>query len=140
MKEGNTFLLAGRKRKKATASNYVLSLDQDDLGRASDTFFGKLRANFVGTEFTIFDKGEKVGVKAATTASGMPTNPDSETRQELGCVTYQYNVLGTRGPRKMTAIIPALDPGGQILYQPENVDDTMIDRWVGQNDARQQCL
>lgn len=27
----------------------------------------------------------------------------------LGCVTYQYNVMGTRGPRKMTGVIPKLD-------------------------------
>ena len=27
-------------------------------------------------------------------------------RCELGAVLYQYNVLGTRGPRKMTAIVP----------------------------------
>ena len=31
---------------------------------------------------------------------------------ELVAVMYQANVLGTKGPRKMTAIIPKLPPGG----------------------------
>jgi len=50
------FLLSARKRKKSKSSNYIISLDEDDLARQSGNFFGKLRSNFVGTEFTIFDK------------------------------------------------------------------------------------
>lgn len=46
------------------------------------------------------------------------------------CVTYQYNVLGTRGPRKMTGVIPALDASGHSLYNPVNEDDSMLERWV----------
>ena len=42
-------------------------------------------------------------------------------RTELGAVLYQYNVLGTRGPRKMTAIIPAVDPKDQrAVFRPDN--------------------
>ncbi len=55
------FLLAARKRKKQTTSNYLISLDPEDLNRDSSKFFGKLRANFVGTEFTVFDGGDKPG-------------------------------------------------------------------------------
>ena len=51
-----TFLLSARKRKKSKSSNYVISLDEDDMARQSGNFFGKLRSNFVGTEFVIFDK------------------------------------------------------------------------------------
>jgi hypothetical protein len=40
-----------------------VSLDYDDLGRESEKYFGKLRANFVGTEFTIFDDGIKANKK-----------------------------------------------------------------------------
>ena len=51
-----TFLLSARKRKKSKSSNYVISLDEDDMARQSGNFFEKLRSNFVGTEFVIFDK------------------------------------------------------------------------------------
>ena len=64
-----TFLLSARKRKKSKSSNYVISLDEDDLSRQSGNFFGKLRSNFVGTEFVIFDKARD------------PT--ESETRRDV---------------------------------------------------------
>mmetsp|Transcript_4769 Transcript_4769/g.10269 ORF Transcript_4769/g.10269 Transcript_4769/m.10269 type:complete len:445 (-) Transcript_4769:855-2189(-) len=118
LEQGKQFLLAARKRKKQTTSNYIISLDYDDLGRDSEKFFGKLRANFVGTEFTVYDQGDKPGKKSGS----------GQARQELGCVTYQYNVLGTRGPRKMTACIPAVDGSGRRLYRPTSDADNMLDR------------
>ena len=63
LEEGKHFLLAARKRKKQRTSNYLISLDYDDLNRDSEKFFGKLRANFVGTEFSVFDGGVKPGKK-----------------------------------------------------------------------------
>ena len=37
------FLLAGRKRKKSTTSNYLMSTDATDLSRGGESFIGKLR-------------------------------------------------------------------------------------------------
>lgn len=37
------FLLAGRKRKMSTTSNYVISLDPTDLSRDGNNFVGKVR-------------------------------------------------------------------------------------------------
>ena len=112
------FLLAARKRKKQTTSNYIISLDYEDLGRDSEKFFGKLRSNFVGTDFTVFDDGEKPSKKGG----------EGQTRKELACLTYQYNVLGTRGPRKMTACIPAVDGSGRSMYRPNSPDDSLLER------------
>lgn len=100
------FLLSARKRKKSKSSNYVISLDEEDMARQSGNFFAKLRSNFVGTEFTIYDKGSKPGEKPDGKSAGL------EPRQDLGAVTYEYNVLGTRGPRKMKGYIPAVEGGG----------------------------
>ncbi|EFJ40830.1 hypothetical protein VOLCADRAFT_77804 [Volvox carteri f. nagariensis] len=119
LEEGRRFLLSARKRKKQTTSNYVISLKQDDLSRESGSFFGKVRANFVGTEFTIYDKGLKPGKKDAS---------EGELRQELAAVTYQYNVLGTRGPRKMMAAIPSVDGTGRRLYHPTSEADCILER------------
>lgn len=38
-----TFLLAGRKRKKSATSNYLISIDATDLSRGGENFVGKLR-------------------------------------------------------------------------------------------------
>jgi len=112
------FLLSARKRKKSKSSNYIISLDEDDLARQSGNFFGKLRSNFVGTEFTIFDKGVKPGESASD--GGLS---QLAPRTELGAVTYEYNVLGTRGPRKMTTVIPSVDGNGQrSVFRPVTAD------------------
>ncbi|KXZ52850.1 hypothetical protein GPECTOR_8g232 [Gonium pectorale] len=120
LEEGRRFLMSARKRKKQTTSNYIISLDYDDLSRESGSFFGKVRANFVGTEFTVYDRGHKPGKKDSSSGES--------GRQELGAVTYQYNVLGTRGPRKMMAAIPAVDGSGRRLYQPSGEADCILER------------
>lgn len=104
--EGERFLLSARKRKKSKTSNYLISIDLDDTCRQSANYFGKLRSNFVGTEFTVYDGG----VKPSET-TGAPDAP--QARLELGAVLYQYNVLGTRGPRKMTAVVPRVSDKGE---------------------------
>ncbi|BBN14529.1 hypothetical protein Mp_6g12440 [Marchantia polymorpha subsp. ruderalis] len=102
LQEGNQmhFILSARKRKKSMSSNYIMSLDADDISRRTGNYFGKLRSNFFGTEFWFYDKGArpKLGRSEAS----------HSRRVELGAVTYQNNPLGLQGPRKMIAIIPAL--------------------------------
>ena len=51
----------------------------------------------------IYDDGEKADV--ANKERG------TKIRSELGAVLYEHNILGTRGPRKMTAIVPRSNTG-----------------------------
>ncbi|XP_069798670.1 tubby-related protein 1-like [Narcine bancroftii] len=119
------FLLAGRKRKKSKTSNYLISIDPTDLSRGGENFIGKLRSNLMGTKFTVFNNG---------------VNPDrgradrSNIRQELCAVTYETNVLGFRGPRRMTVIIPAMDEEQhRIPFRPRNDKDGLLTRWQCNN-------
>jgi tubby-related protein 1 len=57
LKEGDVFLMASRKRPKNKTSNYLITMDQHDMNRSGSAYLGKLRSNFVGTEFQIFDDG-----------------------------------------------------------------------------------
>ena len=82
------FLLSGRKRKKQKVSNYLISLDEEDMAKASGNYYGKVKSNFVGTEFSFFDKGSKPA-EVEQTGAGL-ANP----RKELGVVMYDTNVLG----------------------------------------------
>ncbi|KAL3148571.1 hypothetical protein ABBQ38_014004 [Trebouxia sp. C0009 RCD-2024] len=115
---GTHFLMSARKRKKSKSSNYILSFDEEDTARFSANFAGKVRANFLGTEFTVYDQGQK------------PREAEGPAvRCELAGVRYEYNVLGTRGPRKMTALIPGADAHGQnYIFRPETVNDGILDR------------
>ncbi|XP_005596445.3 tubby-related protein 2 isoform X3 [Equus caballus] len=116
------FLLAGRKRKRSKTSNYLISLDPTDLSRDGDNFVGKVRSNVFGTKFTIFNNGvnpEKKNVIPET----------ARIREELGAVCYETNVLGFRGPRKMTVIIPGIDAQNQrISIQPQNEQESLLSR------------
>jgi tubby-related protein 1 len=54
--EEDRFLLAAKKRSKNKTSNYIISQDAKSLGKDSASYLGKLRSNFVGTEFVVYDK------------------------------------------------------------------------------------
>ena len=51
------FLMCGKKRSGQKTSNYLISMSEGDLRRTSNNYLGKLRANFLGTEFCIYDRG-----------------------------------------------------------------------------------
>lgn len=115
------FLLAARKRKKSRSSNYLISTDAKDLSRDGKNFVGKLRSNFLGTSFTIYDNGVNPTSRKASQAS---------IRQELAAVHYETNVLGFKGPRKMVAIIPAMTyDHKRIAIQPTRDSEMMLERW-----------
>ncbi|XP_067166538.1 tubby-related protein 1 [Apteryx mantelli] len=115
------FLLAGRKRKKSKTSNYLISIDPTDLSRGGENFVGKLRSNLMGTKFTVFDSG----------ANPDRANTDwSNARQELSAVVYETNVLGFKGPRKMTVIIPGMNSDNErVPIRPRNDNDGLLTRW-----------
>ncbi|XP_042717432.1 tubby-related protein 1 isoform X3 [Chrysemys picta bellii] len=124
-KSKKVFLLAGRKRKKSKTSNYLISIDPTDLSRGGENFIGKLRSNLMGTKFTVFDNG---------------VNPDranadwSNVRQELSAVVYETNVLGFKGPRKMTVIIPGMNSDNErVPIRPRNDNDGLLTRWQNKN-------
>ena len=117
------FLLAARKRKRSRSSNYLVSIDPTDLSRGGENFVGKVRSNFLGTSFTIFDCGV-----SPSTRKSPPTN--AKIRQELAAVHYDTNVLGFKGPRKMSVIIPAMTHQHErIPVSPRTESESLLERW-----------
>uniref|UniRef100_A0A8R1HZF5 Tubby-like protein n=1 Tax=Caenorhabditis japonica TaxID=281687 RepID=A0A8R1HZF5_CAEJA len=95
------FLLAARKRKKSTTANYLISTDPTNLSKGADGYCAKVRSNALGTQFTVYNEGE----------SPKKTNVTYAIREELAAVIYDTNVLGFKGPRKMTIVLPGIEPG-----------------------------
>jgi len=126
MKEGDRFLLTAKKRPNNRTSNYLISMQRGDLSRrGSENYIGKLRANFIGTEFVVYDNG--VSPKGADQHS-LTVNP-AGIRQELGIAVYAKNVLGHRGPRKMKVCVPRVrEDGTRVVWRPVNKDDEMINK------------
>lgn len=78
--------MAGRKRKKSTTSNYLISTDPTDLSRGGEAYIGKLRSNLLGTQFTVYDNGR------SPRHSGNKDD-NMKPRQELAAVIYVSEVF-----------------------------------------------
>lgn len=125
------FLLAAKKCRRATCTDYIISLNPDDLSKGSTTYIGKLRSNFLGTKFTIYDAQPSNGGILATKSRSL--RPGSMKRVSprvpagnypVSHISYELNVLGSRGPRRMQCVmnaIPAsaMEPGGVAPTQTE---------------------
>ncbi|EXC03128.1 hypothetical protein L484_008460 [Morus notabilis] len=125
------FLLAARKCRRATCTDYVISLHADDMSKGSSTYIGKLRSNFLGTKFTIFDgQPPHAGAKIAKSRSTRLVNLKQVSPRvpagnyPVAHISYELNVLGSRGPRRMQCIMDAIpasaiEPGGAAPKQTE---------------------
>ncbi|XP_057559984.1 tubby-related protein 3 isoform X1 [Hippopotamus amphibius kiboko] len=126
------FLLAGRKRKKSKTSNYLISTDPTDLSREGESYIGKLRSNLMGTKFTVYDHG-------VSPAKAQGLVDKAYTRQELAAVCYETNVLGFKGPRKMSVIIPGMNMSHErIPFQPRSEHESLLSKW--QNKAMENLI
>ncbi|XP_022762924.1 tubby-like F-box protein 8 [Durio zibethinus] len=130
--ENGKFLLSAKRTRRTTSTEYVISMNADNISRSSSSYIGKLRSNFLGTKFIIYD------TQPAYTSAHVPPPGRSSRRfyskkvspkvptgsYNIAQISYELNVLGTRGPRRMHCImhsIPAsaLDAGGCVPGQPE---------------------
>lgn len=119
------FLLAGRKRKKSTTSNYLISTDPTDLSRKGESFVGKLRSNLLGTQFTVYDNGA-----SRRRINIFDRDEQVKVRQELAAIMYDTNVLGFKGPRKMTVLIPGMTQSYErVSIIPLEMSETLIECW-----------
>ncbi|NP_001148856.2 tubby protein isoform X1 [Zea mays] len=125
------FLLAARKCRKPTCTDYLISLDKVDMSKGSSTYIGKLRSNFLGTKFTVYDAhppydGAAVSKSRSARVVGLkqvsPRVPAGN--YPVSHISYELNVLGSRGPRRMNCVmdsIPAsaVKEGGKTPTQTE---------------------
>ncbi|XP_031399543.1 tubby-like F-box protein 5 isoform X2 [Punica granatum] len=113
--EREKLLLAARKIRRATCTDFLISLASDVFSRASNTYVGKLRSNFIGTKFTIYDSqppcegdvqfssrfSKKVHSKQVSAKAPV-------CNYSAGTVSYELNVLRTRAPRRMNCIMHSI--------------------------------
>ncbi|OIT05677.1 PREDICTED: tubby-like F-box protein 5 [Nicotiana attenuata] len=105
--ERDKLLLAAKKIRRATSTDFVISLVADDFSRASNTYAGKLRSNFLGTKFSIYDSQPPSDAaiqhgrlsRRFHAKQVSPRVPACNYR--VATISYELNVLRTRGPRRM---------------------------------------
>lgn len=79
-----------------TTSNYVISMDKKEFSTRKSAFLGKVRSNFLGTEFMLWDEGKNFKKCKDT----------SQIRSQLGVVYYESHIMQNKGPRKMKVLLP----------------------------------
>ncbi|KAK2404395.1 tubby F-box protein [Trifolium repens] len=146
--ENGKFLLSAKRTRRTTCTEYVISMDADNISRSSSTYIGKLRSNFLGTKFIIYDTQPPYN-NAQLAPPGRsrrfyskkvsPKVPSGS--YNIAQVTYELNVLGTRGPRRMNCTmysVPAssLEPGGIVPGQPELIQRSLEDSFRSLSFAR----
>nr|KYP66777.1 Tubby-like F-box protein 2 [Cajanus cajan] len=127
--ENDKLLLAAKKIRRATGTDFIISLVANDFSRSSNTCVGKLRSNFLGTKFTIYDN-------QAPNGAGIQTDTCNHV---VSTIAYELNVLRARGPRRMHCTmnsipVSAIQEGGnaptptsfpQIIDEPFSPSPTL---------------
>ncbi|KAH0916061.1 hypothetical protein HID58_030507 [Brassica napus] len=142
--ENGKFLLSAKRTRRTTRTEYIISMDADNISRSSNSYLGKLRSNFLGTKFLVYDTQPPQNTPSSSSA--LITDQTSRSRfhskrvspkvpsgsYNIAQITYELNVLGTRGPRRMHCTmnsIPtsSLEPGGSVPNQPEKLVPGRLD-------------
>ncbi|KAL2467905.1 Tubby-like F-box protein 10 [Forsythia ovata] len=138
--ENGKFLLSAKRNRRTTSTEYVISMDADNVSRSRSSYVGKLRSNFLGTKFIIYDarppyyySNNSPPGRTSRRYYSKKVSPKVPTGSyNIAQVTYKLNVLGTRGPRRMHCVmhsIPAssLEPGSTVPGQPELLSSSLED-------------
>ncbi|KAJ8755681.1 hypothetical protein K2173_022581 [Erythroxylum novogranatense] len=106
--DNGKFLLAARRYRSGCNTEYIISLDADDLSQGSNAYVGKLSSDFLGTNFRIYDsQPPHNGAKPSSSRSSRRFASKQISPQvpagsfEVGHVSYKFNLLKSRGPRRM---------------------------------------
>ena len=107
-----------------------------DYNKTGDNILGKLRANFMGTEFQLYDSGRspkdtKMEHNDNDFGSNGGNTKARNLRSELGVILYARNVLGSKGPRKMQVCLNKINENEEgkkssNLWQPAHKDEEML--------------
>ncbi|XP_076899650.1 tubby-like F-box protein 6 [Bidens hawaiensis] len=103
--DASKLLLAARKVRKATGTDFLISLAANEFSRASNTYVGILSSNFLGTKFVIYDdqlhydlineSNPKFRIKKVS-CGVLPL-----VKSKVVSISYELNFLRTKGPRRM---------------------------------------
>ncbi|GAA5799860.1 tubby protein-like protein [Helicostylum pulchrum] len=120
-------VMTARKKRKSNTSYYTIT----GIYRESQTVpegyveLGKVRSNFLGTTFVIYSHGKNPLKKELATKK-----KDLPIREELGAVLYDPNILGFKGPRKMTILMHALTRDGKRSeYRPVKESEMLLSKY-----------
>ncbi|ESQ49407.1 hypothetical protein EUTSA_v10020909mg [Eutrema salsugineum] len=136
--DNGKFLLAACKLKRATCTDYIISMRSDDMSRRSNAYLGRVRSNFLGTKFTVFDGNLMPQTRAAKMLKSRSSNLMKVSPRvpqgsyPVAHISYELNVLGSRGPRRMRCI---MDTVPMSVLEPRGAASTPISSFSTRSSA-----
>ncbi|CAK9151712.1 unnamed protein product [Ilex paraguariensis] len=115
--EKGKFLLAARRYRHGAHAEYIISLDADDLSQGSNAYVGKL------------SKPPHSGAKPSSSRSGRRIASKQISPQvpagnfEVGQVSYKFNILKSRGPRRMVCSLKCPWSGETLADKHQNYSE-----------------
>lgn len=97
-------MLQAKKRLGNTTPNYWIGLGESSLDKSSAAYLGKVRANFRGTEFSIYDSG----------VSPRRGGHSPLVRSELGAVTYSSLSRRQKSTGTVQVLLPRVNEWDRI--------------------------
>jgi len=117
------FLMSAKKRANNRTANYMVTTSAKETAKASDSYLGKVRGNFMGTEYSLYDSGANPR-DLITEGAHRDSVP---ARRELGVVMYSSNSTGDTGPRKMEVCVPEVGDDNEMKeWRPFHHDEEML--------------
>ncbi|TMW64433.1 hypothetical protein Poli38472_013055 [Pythium oligandrum] len=99
LEDTKQFLLCAQKRSTSKTSNYLLTMEKNPTDRRSPLIVGKLRANWSGSEYIVYNDG----------ISPDRTALESNVREIFGFIEFAYDEMG---PGRMNVRVPAVQENG----------------------------
>lgn len=108
----NRFLLSAQKRSASRTSNFLIATE-DTPTRDSGNVVGKVRANWSGAVYTVFDGG--MAPEDAVT--------DASLRRELAVIAFAWDSMG---PGRMRVAVPRLrKSGAPFVFRAREADASL---------------
>ncbi|KAI7897827.1 Tub family-domain-containing protein [Cokeromyces recurvatus] len=120
-------VMTARKKRKSNTSYYTITGIYRENTSVPEGYveLGKVRANFLGTTFVTYSHGKNPMKKEMTIKK-----KDLPIREELGAVLYDPNILGFKGPRKMTILMHTLTrDGNRPEFRPVKESETLLSKY-----------
>mmetsp|Transcript_71750 Transcript_71750/g.214238 ORF Transcript_71750/g.214238 Transcript_71750/m.214238 type:complete len:446 (+) Transcript_71750:79-1416(+) len=107
--EDGLFLMTAQKQMKNKTAYYAISMSRTETSKGDESFLGKLRSDFLGTEWVAYGPG----LNPAKADVRMPQH----VREELLAVQFAASRWGSspKGPQQMNVVMPHVMPSGERL-------------------------
>jgi len=129
LEDGECLMMTAYRSRRANGAttfsihvNMPDTISEDTLSKAA-TCAAKLHASFMGTEYrmvwtgTLDSSSSTIGTDEPHDSSTYLSDSSRIGARELGAVMYAPNIIGTKGPRKMTVVLPKLVTSAESSWE-----------------------